>query len=186
MSEDALDAVLEKLCSGDAASAEQVFRTYEPYLRRVVRRQLSPRLRAKFDSVDVVQSVWADLLTGFREGGWSFDDRDQLRAFLVRATRHRLIDRVRRHRPALESEDPAGGDQLEQTVPSTQPRPSQVAQADDLWERILAECLPAHRGLLELKRQGLSAAEIAARTGFHEDSIHRILRNLAGRLALQK
>ena len=91
MSEDALDAVLEKLCSGDAASAEQVFRTYEPYLRRVVRRQLSPRLRAKFDSVDVVQSVWADLLTGFREGGWSFDDRDQLRAFLVRATRHRLI-----------------------------------------------------------------------------------------------
>jgi RNA polymerase sigma factor (sigma-70 family) len=186
MSEDSLDAVLEKLCTGDAESAEKVFRAYEPYLRRVVRRQLGPRLRAKFDSADVVQSVWADLLEGFREGGWSFGDRDQLKAFLVRATRHRFIDRVRRYRPALEREDPAGGGGLEATVPSAQPRPSQVAQADDLWERILAECRPDHRGLLELKRQGLSAAEIAERTGFHEDSIHRILRNLASRLALQQ
>jgi RNA polymerase sigma-70 factor (ECF subfamily) len=186
MSADSLDAVLEKLCSGDAASAEQVFRTYEPYLRRVIRRQLSPRLRAKFDSVDVVQSVWADLLEGFRAGNWAFGDREQLKAFLVRAARHRLIDRVRRHRPALEREEPAGGGRLEETVPSAQPRPSQLAQADDLWQRILAECPPAHRGLLELKRQGLSAAEIAERTGLHEDSIRRILRNLAGRLALQK
>jgi RNA polymerase sigma-70 factor (ECF subfamily) len=185
VSADSLDAVLEKLCSGDAASAEQVFRTYEPYLRRVVRRQLNPRLRAKFDSVDVVQSVWADLLEGFRAGNWAFGDREQLKAFLVRATQHRLIDRARRHRAALEREEPAAG-RLEEIVPSAQPRPSQLAQADDLWQRILAECPPAHRGLLELKRQGLSAAEIAERTGLHEDSIHRILRNLAGRLALQK
>jgi RNA polymerase sigma-70 factor (ECF subfamily) len=58
--------------------------------------------------------------------------------------------------------------------------------ADELWERILTQSQPAHRQLLELKRQGLSVAEIAKRTGFHEDSIHRILRNLASRLAVRR
>ena len=78
MTPEPLDALLEKLTSGDAEAAEQVFRTYEPYLRLVVRRQLSPELRAKFDSLDVVQSVWAHLLQGFREAGWCFADTAHL------------------------------------------------------------------------------------------------------------
>ena len=73
MSSDPLDVVLDKLCSGDAAAAEHVFLAYEPYLRLVVRRQLPDRLRLKFDSVDIVQSVWADLLRGFRQAGWRFE-----------------------------------------------------------------------------------------------------------------
>src|SRR5438874_10483288 len=106
MSTEPLDVLLEKLTSGDDAAAEQVFRTYEPYLRMVVRRQLSPDLRAKFDSMDVVQSVWVHMLKGFREAGWRFADRTHLRAFLVQLTRHRFIDRLRRHRRALELEQP--------------------------------------------------------------------------------
>ena len=82
MSEEALDAMLEKLAGGDADAVEQVFRAYEPLLRNVVRRHLGQRLRAKFDSADVVQSVWADLLRGFREGAWAFTDRERLKAFL--------------------------------------------------------------------------------------------------------
>jgi RNA polymerase sigma factor (sigma-70 family) len=185
VSEDALDALLEKLAGGDAEAVEQVFRAYEPLLRNVVRRQLNPRLRAKFDSADVVQSVWADLLQGFRDGTWSFPDRERLKAFLVTATRHRLIDRARGQRLALQHERALDGQQLDpDTVPSAQPRPSQVVQADDLWQRMLAECLPAHRQVLQLKREGLAVAEIARRTGLHEGSIHRILRNLLSRLAV--
>ena len=178
------DTLLEKLCSGDAASAEKVFRAYEPYLRGVVRRQLSPELRSKFDSTDVVQSVWVDLLQGFRESGWKFPQRKHLRAFLVTATRHRLLDRARHHRISLRREEPARPSQ-KLAIPSPQPRPSQVIEADELWQRILAVCPPAHHEILQLKRQGLSVAEIAQRTSWHEDSIHRILRNLASRLALR-
>ena len=35
-----LDSLLEKLCSGDPAAAEQVFLAFEPYLRMVVRKKL--------------------------------------------------------------------------------------------------------------------------------------------------
>src|SRR5438309_12111221 len=103
-----LDNLLAQLCSGDMAAAEQVFLAFEPYLRKAVRRQLPPPLRAKFDSADIVQSVWADVLRSFRKAGCRFLDADHLRGFLFIATRNRLIDRIRQHRNALEREEPLG------------------------------------------------------------------------------
>ncbi len=180
-----LDDLLAKLCSGDQAAAEQVFVAFEPYLRKAVRRQLPAPLRAKFDSADILQSVWADALRGFREAGWRFTDADHLRGFLYIATRNRLIDRVRKHRRALEREGSLGlGDHL-QTLASPQPRPSELAQASDLWERIVAHCPVEHRPILELKRQGYGLAEIAEQTGLHPDSVRRILRTLARQLAFK-
>src|SRR6266576_1683405 len=106
MNADPLDELLTKLCDGDESAAEQVFLTYEPYLRLVVRRLLPARMRPKFDSVDIVQSVWADVLHGFREAGYRFASPAQLRAFLIKATRNRFIDRVRQQKGTLEREQP--------------------------------------------------------------------------------
>jgi RNA polymerase sigma-70 factor (ECF subfamily) len=181
--ESSLEPLLEALCRGDAAAAEKVFRVYEPYLRLVVRRQLSPGLRAKFDSIDVVQSVWADVLDGFRAAGWRFTDVNHLRAFLVKATRNRFIDRVRQHQKAVSREQPLSADGGADLPPSPQPAPSEVAQAAELWETMLARCPPAHQHLLQLKRQGLPLDEIARRTGLHPSSVRRILYDLARQVA---
>ncbi len=67
-----------------------------------------------------------------------------------------------------------------------QPRPSEVAQGNELWKLMLDECPPAHREILFLKRQGLPLAEIAARSGLHEGSIRRILYDLARKLAVSR
>jgi RNA polymerase sigma-70 factor (ECF subfamily) len=176
-----LDNLLAQLCSGDMAVAERVFIAFEPYLRKAVRRHLPPPLRAKFDSTDVLQSAWADVLRGFREAGWRFADADHLRGFLFTATRNRLIDRVRQHQKALQREEPIGG--RDEDLMSPQPTPSEVAVAGDLWERILARCPPEHRPIIELRREGHSLGEIAARTDLHPDSVRRILRTLARQLA---
>src|SRR5688572_24090788 len=103
---DSLDALLARLNSGDDAAAEQAFVAYEPYLRKVVRRLLPAALRAKFDSIDIVHSVYGDVLGAFRSGGMRFGTVAQLRAFLVKATRNRFIDRVRQHRTAIRVEQP--------------------------------------------------------------------------------
>ena len=176
--------LLALLGSGDRAAAEQVFLTYEPYLRKAVRRHLPAPLRAKFDSTDILQSVWADVFRGFSEAGWRFADADQLRGFLYVATRHRLIDRVRQHQTAASREEPLGQG-AEQRLECPQPSPSEVAVAQDLWEQIEAQCPAAHRPILALKRQGYSLGEIAQRTGLHVDSVRRILRTLARRLAFE-
>ncbi len=183
MSSEQLDRLLEKLNNGDASAAEQVFRTYEPYLHMLVRRQLRSPLRSKFDSMDVVQSVWADLIEGMGGAGWHFADRAQLQAFLVRLARNRFIDRYRKHRTAISREEPLMDSSRADAIVDDTPRPSELAQRNELWDQMLTLCPPAHHELLRLKRQGLMLAEIASRTGLHESSVRRILYDLAKKVA---
>ncbi len=181
--DDHLDDLIDRLNNGDIDAAERLFLAYEPYLRIAVSRQLNGGLRAKFDTMDIVQAVWADVLTGFRDSGWRFSDRSQLRAFLLTLARNRLIDRRRHFRRAIERERPLHeahpGD-----LPATKlPRPSEVVQGQELWAKMLDQCPPQHRELLGLKRQGLTLNEIAARTGLHEGSVRRVLYALAKKVA---
>ncbi|MDR3639574.1 MAG: RNA polymerase sigma factor [Isosphaeraceae bacterium] len=179
---DHLDQLLAQLNSGDRAATEQVFRTYEPYLRILVRRELRAELRTKFDSSDVVQSVWADLLEGIQGRGWRFADRAHLQAFLVRLSKNRFIDLCRKHGPALAHEKPLADHALAETFAGDAPRPSEVAQGNELWERILALCPPNHRELVQMKLKGLTVDEIAGRVGLHPNSVRRILVELAQRV----
>lgn len=176
-----LDALISRLNAGEPAAIEELFVVCQSFLRSAVRRRLPAGWRGKFDSEDVVLSVWADLLSGFRERKWRFEDASRLRAFLLKAVRNRLVDRLRQHRAAAERERPMAN-HTSQMVPSTHPtRPSEVARADELWHRLVDLCPPAHREMLSLKRQGLSLAEIAERTGLHSSSVRRILYDLARR-----
>jgi len=180
---DSLDALLEKLNSGDHDAAERAFVAYEPYLRKVVRRLLPAKLRPKFDSIDVVQSVYGDVLSAFRAGGMRFATVAQLRAFLIKATRNRFIDRVRQYHASAERERPLDDTEAHRLPLSRQPRPSEAAAAEELWERLLAVCPPEHHDVLRLRRRGATASEIAAQVHMHEGSIRRILRELSVRLA---
>src|SRR4051794_20916593 len=118
----------------------------------VVRRHLTPDLRARFDSLDIVQSVWADLLTGFQAGRWRFTSPAQLRAFLVKVTRNRLIDRARQQRPSLRREQRLDDGGLRELM---QPHPTAAdgqLEAEEMWQRLLTLCPARHRAVLELRR----------------------------------
>jgi len=183
MSQGALDSLLSRLNAGDSAAAEEVFVEFEPYLRMVIRRKLSGSLRTKFDSSDIVQSVWADLLAGLRQSKWVFQDVDQLRAFLITMTRNRFIDRLRQHRSALEREVTMPQHDLDHLAASRATRVSENYYADELWHLMLDACPAAHYELLSLKRAGASIAEIAERTRLHQSSVRRILYDIAHRVA---
>jgi len=185
MTVEPLDLLLDRLGQGNLAAVEQIVADYEPYLRAMVRHALPAPLRPKFDSLDVVQSVWVQVLCALREGAWEIRDRDRLRALLVTVARRRLVSRYRRHGTALQREQRDGTD-LDVLPAASQPRPSEVAQAGELWERMLALLPPEHHELLRLRRQGLLLSEIAERTGMHEGSVRRILRQLARQLALSQ
>src|SRR5262245_21966152 len=179
-----LARMLDRLRQGDLAAAEQLLIAFEPYLRLLVRRQLSNDLQAKFDSIDVVQSVWVKLIEGLRSSHWQFADVQRLRGFLVRATQNRFIDQVRRHRRAAHFEEPLADSASSDQPAAGQPAPSEEIQAEDIWEKLMALCTPQHRDILDLKRQGFSLSEIATRTGLHESSVRRILYDVARRFAM--
>jgi len=178
-----LDDLIRRLNRGDDGAAEQVFAVYEPYLQTVVRRHFSRRLRAKFDSSDVLQSVWVAVLAHFRRSGDRFVDAEHLRAFLTRAVRNRVIDFYRRNERAVRRERSLEESVPSELPPSPDPRPSQVARAKELWEQMLEACPPDHREVLRLRRQGFSASEIAAKTGYNYGSVYRILAEVTARLA---
>jgi RNA polymerase sigma-70 factor (ECF subfamily) len=182
--EETIDAMLARLSAGDAQAAVEVFRRYEPFLRMVVRRQLSPAARSKFDSADIVQSVWADLLPGLRSGRWAFETPEQFRSFLVRAARNRLVDRLRQQAAPLRAEERLAEGRL-QEVPEPSPPIGSELEAHEMWGSLLALCPPQHAPILRLKRAGLSNAEIAGQVGLHEGSVRRILAELAARLSLR-
>jgi RNA polymerase sigma-70 factor (ECF subfamily) len=185
MSADPIDELLDQLARGDTEAAGVLFAAYAPYLRALVRRQVSDQLRAKFDSADVVQSVWVQVVRHLGRDGWTVEDEARLRALLATIARRRLLTRVRKHANDLAPDQP---DEAEvETLPEHRhPRPSEVAQAGDMWARMLDLCPPEHHKVLVLRREGLPLTEIAARTGLHEGSVRRILRRLARQLALRQ
>jgi RNA polymerase sigma factor (sigma-70 family) len=186
LSDASLERWIERLNHGDDEAVERVLLACEPYLRIVVRRRLGRRLRTKIDSTDVVQSVFANVLRGFRNGNWRFAGRPQLLAFLRGIAWRRLANRYREHETGLAREQ-----SLVETVPvslpiAASPRPSEVAEGREFWERVLAACPPEHRRVVELRMEGYRMNEIAERTGLHEGSVRRIIYELARRLSITR
>lgn len=183
MAPESFDDLLEQIGRGEVEALGELFEAYAPYLRAVVRTQLSDRLRAKFDSFDVVQSVWVQVVRQIRGDGWRVNDEGHLRALLVTIARRRLLTRARRLTRGPDAGIPAD-EELTAAVDTRHDTPHAAAEADELWERMLRLTPADHHPVLVLRRDGLPLAEIAARTGLHEGSVRRILRRLARELAL--
>lgn len=182
MKVDSGDDLLGRLSRGDVEAAEQLFAAYAPFLRAVVRCQLSIQLRGKLDSADVVQSVWVQVVRQLGQDGWQVKDENQLKALLATIARRRLITQTRK----IDRTAPLGPQAGLEAMPDTRlHRASEIALANDLWEQMLDLCPPDHHPILTLRREGHSLDEIASRTGMHEGSVRRIIRRLSRDLALR-
>ena len=174
---------LGQLSPGELEDAEALFQAYSPYLRAIVRRQLSDRLRSRFDPSDVVQSVWVQVVRQLGRDGWPVGDEARVRGLLATIARRRLVSRIRKEDPATRVRS-LGDDEPFAAGPGRYPPASEVAQADETWRRLVELCPPEHLAVLHLRRDGLKLDEIATRTGLHEGSVRRVLRRLARQLAL--
>ena len=146
MNNQSLDQWIGRLNEGDLEAVARVFTAYEPYLRIAVRRRLSPRLRSKVDSADIVQSVFADLVCGVRDGGWHFTGRADLEALLRTIAWRRLADRYQKHARAVDRERSLYDTPSHSLRDRAQARPSQEAQGREFWERVLGVCAGPSRG----------------------------------------
>ncbi len=169
-------ALVRRARNGSAEAVREVVAAYGPFILKVVRRRLGQHLRVRYDSQDFEQMVWASFYALSREQ-YAFETPEQLGAFLAALARNKVADAARRA-PAA-----AGAEVAPDEVPARQPTPSQVAAAEERWDRLVAGLTPEHRRVLNLLRQGHSHAEIARELRLSTKLIQRLLRRLEPELA---
>jgi RNA polymerase sigma factor (sigma-70 family) len=177
-----LATILEAAHRGDQSAWEALFRECYPKVRRVVRRKLNRSMRSLYDSTDFASDVMKSLAANF--GHLDFQSIDSLFAFLAQVAEQKVIDEYRRRhclkrdmtreRPILSS----GADAAPVQVPSDDPTASQLAQANEVHERLLSRVNATERTIIELKQQGYSNADIAERTGWNIRRVQRFLKDL--------
>ena len=177
---------LKRIQVGDEGAARELLQKYEPEVRLVVRRQLPRLLRSRFDSLDFLQSVWGSFFRRMRDAPTDFEDSRHLVAFLARAAKNKVIDEYRRAaslKNDMHREEPLWGDgRRPKEVADSIDSPSEVAQAQEVFDRLHALLPEERRTILELKAQGLSSKDIGDRLGISERTVQRVLEELRRRM----
>src|SRR5436305_543710 len=95
--ENAFLDLIRRVRAGDADSATELVRRYEPTVRRTIRLQLrDQRLRRVLDSMDVCQSVMGSFFIRAALGQYELDNASQLLNLLLAMARHKLADQARK------------------------------------------------------------------------------------------
>lgn len=171
--------LVEAATRGDANALDELVNSCLPRLHAYVRLNMGAELRAREDSLDLVQSVCREVLHEVRSG---FEYRGE-RAFLGYVF-HAALNKMRMRHRALHSQrrdirrELSGLDDLAAQY-ATVSTPGDLAAGRESVERLedAFERLPAHyREVITRSRLlGMSVAEIAAATNRTENAVRGLL-----------
>jgi RNA polymerase sigma factor (sigma-70 family) len=179
--------VLRDAKRGDADALRELHARYERCVLAVIRKRLGPGLRSRYDTVDLAQSVFEDVLRDLP----AFEDRGEeaFRHWLYKKAENKVRDAWRRRL------HPEGGAREGQLVTADGeittergPGPATRAEAGDDCERlraVLATLSGPQREVLKLRDQDeLAFADIAERLGLPNADAAR-MRHVRALLALR-
>jgi len=163
----AFSALIGRVRAGDSAAAPELVRHFEPNVRRVIRLRLTdPRLRRLLDSVDVCQSVLANLCVRVAAGQFDLDTPEQLLKPLATMARDKVLNLVAKHqadRPDVRRIQ--AGDEALAAVAAAQETPSDAIAGKELLERARQLLTEEERHLADQRRLGRQWGEIGAELG---------------------
>jgi RNA polymerase sigma factor (sigma-70 family) len=179
--------LIRRVREGCPDAARELFERYGGHIRHAVRRRLHERMRARYDSLDFTQDVWASFFTSPLDK-YTFDTPESLIAFLTEVAQSKVAKAFRgdfqTNKRNLHVEQPLESvrpDAPPCDPPTPGPTPSQVAIANEHWEQMLGGLSKRYRLMMELLRQGHNRKEVAERTGLNPKLIQRLLNKLAQR-----
>ena len=171
----------------DAGSEEAIMELadiYTPHIIGAVRRCFGPRIRQKFDSQDVAQTLWASLLLD-RSELLRLKSSTELIAFLIKATRNKVANKARHlraqkrsyyreeHLDVSSASAVQGNRQSTGPLHSREPTPSSQVSAREQWDYTISQASGRNRQIIELRMQSLTFQEIAAQLDIHEQTARR-------------
>jgi RNA polymerase sigma-70 factor (ECF subfamily) len=177
--------VIERCREGSETAARQLFHQYAGQLLELARQRISQRLASRVDAEDVVQSVFRTFFHRMKAGEFTFRDPDDLCKLLVRITLFKTLRQVAHHQQGkrdARQESPKGDFTQEQllSVISHDPSPEEAVIFLDELEHFLGELPAADRKICELRIEGYTNTEIAAKLDINERRIRRLMERLRG------
>ena len=186
--------LIAQVKEGDEAAIGRLIERFGPEVRMMVRRRLPARLRNQFDTVDFTQDVWSSVIAGCRDRAEPFEDPKHLLGFLAGVVHNKVAQEFRRRTRTrkydIGREEPLyirrGGRDVVREVPADDPTPSEAVQADDRLEQLVAGRSPVEVRIVELRRQGLTIDEVAARLDLHEKAVRRVIDSIRARMEARR
>jgi RNA polymerase sigma-70 factor (ECF subfamily) len=176
------------LRGGDPRAAEEICARYAQSLTRLAEEQLSRKLAARLDGEDVVQSVFRTFFRRSAGGEFRIDSSAELWRLLVQITLRKARAYGRQHTAGVRNvaaEAPGGAALLAEAV-AHEPGPAEAAALVDQIEALLRGLPALYCDLLQLRLEGHSVSDTAARLGVSRRTVHRGLRLLQERLTRMK
>jgi RNA polymerase sigma factor (sigma-70 family) len=173
---------LQEAQKGDQSAWETLFKACYPKVRRVVRRRLNRSMRSLYDSTDFANDAMENLAANLNQ--LEFPSVNSLIAFLAQVAEQKVIDEYRRQHTLkrdVTRDRPIfgyGPDGTPVQLSSDDPSASQLAQANEVHERLLSRSDKTEREIIDLKQQGYSTSDIAEQTGWNIRKVQRFLQNL--------
>lgn len=168
--------------AGSDSAAKALVDRYCGQLMRLAKRRIGQRLAGRFDPEDVLQSAFRTFFVHLKDGDFSFEHADDLFKLLVRLTVRKALRRIQYHLaakrdPNAEVVGREDHDPLDRLA-GQEPTPDvAVAMVDEL-EAFMARLEPFERSVLELKLQGHTSAEIAARLNTYDRKVRRSIERM--------
>ncbi len=181
--DEALRTLLVRVGEGDDEAVREFLARYEREVLMMVRFRLPRAIRNQYESTDFVQAVWKSMLPQLRRTSIGFENERHLLHYLAGMVRNKIFEKHRRltltEKYDIAREEPLyvrRGERVEaREIVAPDPTPSQEAQAGECFEQLVHNRTPIEAEVIRLKRDGLSYAEIEARTRVGERSLRRIV-----------
>lgn len=178
--------LLRRAQGGDRAALNDLFERYYERVRPIVRVRLSPALRRRVDSGDILQQVFDKAAQIYDR----FEVRNEanLIGWLARIAEHQIHDEADKQsagkrRADLEVALSGGDDEPSIDLPADDPGPGSLSAARDqqraLEDAIAALPLPLRDVVLMRDYQGMSWKQIASETGRPSADAARMAHNTA-------
>jgi RNA polymerase sigma factor (sigma-70 family) len=169
--------------AGDQAAIRVFLTRFEREVQMMVRARLPKKLRNQYDSAGFVQAVWQSFFSDLPQNVPVFEKSVHLRRYLSGVVRNKIYEQHRRltrteKYDVLREERlyiRRGDRDVPREVVSSDPSPSQAAQAGDRLAQLTAGRSQQEVDVFRLRRQGMTFEEIAAETGVKERTARRII-----------
>jgi len=175
--------LLKEVQQGSEEAGRELYERYGASVLRWVRHRMSQRLRARYDSQDFAQQVWASFFD-LRSNLENFRTPQELAAFLLQMARNKMRMATRRqqarHCAHHDREVRMDDEPDERRTPlfSRDPMPSAVVACQEQYERLVGSQSELLKKVVDLRIAGKSFREIAQDLGIHERSARRLIEHV--------